>query len=148
MFRMFGENLMDRWMNDMEREFFGRKPSDHPRQSWDLMRTDVHDLGDSFQADIELPGYKKDEIQLELRDGYLTIRAGKTVDNEQNDGDTGRAIRRERYSGRMSRSFYVGASLTEEDIKARLENGILSLQFPKEDKKPQLPEKKTILIEG
>ena len=148
MFHKYNENRMDRWMNEMEREFFGRKPMGHPRQRWDLMRTDVRDLGDSYRVDIELPGFQKDEIRLEFQDGYLTIRAGKTAESERTQDHPCRVIRRERYCGRMSRSFYVGESITEEDIKARLENGVLSLTFPKEEKKTQLPEKKTILIEG
>ena len=95
---------------------------------------------------IDLPGFKKDEIKLELNDGYLTISAEKGLDKDEKDKEN-RYIRRERYAGSMSRSFYVGESLTEQDIHAKYENGILTLDVPKEDKKA-VPEKRYIAIEG
>ena len=88
------------------------------------------------------------EVQLSLENGYLNITAAKGLDKDEKDKKTGKLIRQERYAGSMSRSFYVGEDVMEEDIKAKLEHGILSLQIPKKETKPQLPEKKYIAIEG
>ena len=112
------------------------------------MKTDVREHEDGYELDIELPGFHKDEVQLTLENGYLNITAAKGVDKDETDKKSGKLIRQERYAGSLSRSFYVGEELTEEDIKAKLEHGVLSLQIPKKEKKPQLPEKKTIAIEG
>ena len=111
-------------------------------------KTDVREHDDSYEVDIELPGFHKDEVQLSLENGYLNITAAKGLDKDEKDKKTGKLIRQERYAGSMSRSFYVGEDVTEEDIKAKLEHGILSLQIPKKETKPQLPEKKYIAIEG
>ena len=112
-----------------------------------MMKTDVKETGSGLRSsDIDLPGFKKDEIKLELNDGYLTISAEKGLDKDEKDKEN-RYIRRERYAGSMSRSFYVGESLTEQDIHAKYENGILTLDVPKEDKKA-VPEKRYIAIEG
>ena len=111
-----------------------------------LMKTDVRDKDGNYELDIELPGYKKDEISLSLENGYLGVGASKTVNEEEKD-DNGKLLRQERYSGAMQRSFYVGEGIDENDVKAKFEDGVLSLSFPKE-KEPELPEKKTIAIEG
>ena len=111
-----------------------------------LMKTDVRDKDGNYELDIELPGYKKDEITIELNNGYLTVSAAKGLDKDEND-KKGKLIRQERYAGAMQRSFYVGENLTEEDIKAGFKHGVLSLQIPKKEA-PQVPEKKTIMIEG
>lgn len=110
------------------------------------MKTDVKETDQGYEVAIDLPGFKKDEIKLELNDGYLTISAEKGLDKDEKDKEN-RYIRRERYAGSMSRSFYVGESLTEQDIHAKYENGILTLDVPKEDKKA-VPEKRYIAIEG
>ena len=104
--------------------------------------------GSTNEVEIELPGFHKDEVQLSLENGYLNITAAKGLDKDEKDKKSGKLIRQERYAGSMSRSFYVGEELTEEDIKAKLEHGVLSLQIPKKEAKPQLPEKKYIAIEG
>ena len=143
---VFGENLFDEWFNfpdfrDMdrtERKLYG-KHADR------LMKTDVHEHDDHYEVDIDLPGFSKDEINLELKEGYLTISAAKGVDKDKTDRK-GKIIRQERYAGAMQRSFYVGEHLTEEDIKASFKNGVLSLDVAKKDQ-PKLPEKKTITIE-
>lgn len=108
-----------------------------------LMRTDVKKTDRGYELDIDLPGYKKDQIQAELLDGYLNITATKN-DEKEETGKDGSYIRRERYSGRMSRSFYVGDTLTQEDIEAKYEDGILSLVIP--EKKPAEPVKKLVHI--
>ena len=108
------------------------------------MRTDVKDLGDAYQLEMELPGYKKDEIHAELHEGYLTIAAKKQ--EEKQEESNGRYIRRERYTGECRRSFFVGKSITEEDVQAAFEDGVLKLTVLKEEKKPKVEEKKYINI--
>ena len=137
---IFGENLFDDWMNfsfpDIDKELYGK----HAKN---MMKTDVKETENGYEVAIDLPGFKKDEIQLELKDGYLTISAAKGLDKDEKD----KYIRRERYAGSMSRSFYVGESITEDKIHAKYENGILLLDVPKEEKKA-VPEKRYISIEG
>ncbi len=111
-----------------------------------VMRTDVHEHDDSFEVDIDLPGFKKDEINLNLENGYLSVSASKGLDEEEKN-KKGKVIRQERYTGSMQRSFYVGEQITEEDIKAKFEDGVLKLVVPKKDAKA-VPEKKCIMIEG
>ena len=143
---VFGENLFDEWFNfpdfrdvdRTERKLYG-KHADR------LMKTDVHEHDDHYEVDIDLPGFSKDEINLELKEGYLTVSAAKGVDKDNTDRK-GKIIRQERYAGAMQRSFYVGEHLTEEDIKASFKNGVLSLDVAKKDQ-PKLPQKKTITIE-
>ena len=144
---IFRENLFDDWFNfpdfsDLdrtERKLYGR----HADR---LMKTDVHEQEDHYEVDIDLPGFAKDEIKIELNNGYLTVSAAKGLDKDQND-KKGKLIRQERYAGAMQRSFYVGEELTEEDVKASFKHGVLSLCLPKKEAKA-VPEKKTIMIEG
>ena len=112
-----------------------------------VMKTDVRENQDSFDIDIDLPGYKKDDVKAELKDGYMTITAEKNDSNEEKD-KKGNYIRRERFYGTCSRSFYVGDDVTEEDIKAKFEDGILKINVPKKEKKEEIPQKKYICIEG
>ena len=139
---IFGGNLFnDDWMDfsfpDIDKELYGK----HAKN---LMKTDVKEKDGNYEVAIDLPGFKKDEITAELKDGYLTISAAKGLDKDEKDKD-GKYIRRERYAGNMSRSFYVGEHLNEEDIKAKYEDGILKLSMPKEAKK-ELPKSSTIAI--
>ena len=97
---------------------------------------------------MDLPGFKKDEITAELKDGYMTISAAKGLDQDEQEKDTGRYLRRERYAGACQRTFYVGEDITEEDIKAEFKHGILTLFVPKKEAKPAVEQKKTIAIEG
>ena len=108
------------------------------------MKTDITEKDGSYMLDMELPGCKKEDIHLELKDGYLNVSAARNANKDEKDAK-GNLVRQERYSGTFSRSFYVGDKLSEEDIKAGYENGELKITFPKEVKK--LPEKKTITIE-
>ena len=143
---VFGENLFDEWFNfpdfrdvdRTERKLYG-KHADR------LMKTDVHEHDDHYEVDIDLPGFSKDEINLELKEGYLTVSAAKGVDKDKTDRK-GKIIRQERNAGAMQLSFYVGEHLTEEDSKASFKNGVLSLDVAKKDQ-PKLPDKKTITIE-
>ena len=111
-----------------------------------MMKTDIREHDDKYEIDIDLPGFTKDEIGVELEDGYLTITAQKSL-NKDEEKKQGRYIRRERYAGSMQRSFYVGDALTQEDIKAKYEHGILKLSVPKKEAKA-VETKKTIAIEG
>ena len=149
---VFGENLVDVF-DDFDRNFFrGFGNIDHTlygKHAQNLMKTDVKETEDGYEVDVDLPGFKKDEISLELNNGYLTISTEKSLekDKENKENKKGKMLRQERYSGVMQRSFFVGEHLTEEDIKASYENGVLHVMIPKKEAR-KVPEKKTILIEG
>ena len=110
-----------------------------------LMKTDIKEKKDKYLIDIDLPGYEKEGIKIEIQDGYLTIHA--KVDKVEDDSEKGKYVRKERYTGECSRSFYVGDNVKEEDIKAKFRNGTLTLEIPKKEDKKELPEKKYIPIE-
>jgi len=111
-----------------------------------LMKSDVKDMGDHFELDMDLPGFKKEDVKLQLKDGVLKVSATTKTVNEEKDAN-GKYIRRERFQGTCERSFYVGENLTEEDIKARFTDGVLSVNVPKKEAKPQIEENKYIAIE-
>ena len=113
-----------------------------------LMKTDIQEHDDGYTLEMDLPGFKKEEIQIELNNGYMTISAAKGLDEDEKDKKSGKYIRRERYTGSCQRSFYVGEDVTEEDIKAQFKHGILKLFIPKKEAKPAVEEKKYIAIEG
>ena len=146
--RIFGENLFDDFMNDfafpafpnVEKKLYGK----HARN---LMKTDVKDTDTGYEVDVDLAGFKKDEIQIELEKGFLTVTAAKGLDKDEKD-EKDNYIRRERYAGSMSRSFYVGEHVTEDDIHPKYENGILSFTVPKEEAKAIEDKKHYISIEG
>ena len=143
---IFGENLFD----DLFRDDFGMFPtwSDrnplYGKHAKNMMKTDVRETEDTYELDIDLPGFKKDELNLDLKNGYLTIQATKGLDKDEKD-KKGKYIRQERYAGSMSRSFYVG-EVPMEAVKARYEDGILRISLPKQEKKA-LPKPTTIAIE-
>lgn len=145
---IFGENLFDDdWMDfPFERGFWGGRNPLYGKHAKNMMKTDIREHDDKYEIDIDLPGFKKDEIGVELEDGYLTITAQKSL-NKDEEKKQGRYIRRERYAGSMQRSFYVGDALAQEDIKAKYEHGILKLSVPKKEAKA-VETKKTIAIEG
>ena len=140
---IFGENLFDDWMDfsfpDIDKALYGK----HAKNE---MKTDVRETEDGYELDIDLPGFKKDEVTAQLDNGYLTIQASKGLDKEQKD-KKGKYIRKERYAGSMSRSFYVGDAITEEDVLAKYEDGILKLSVPKKEAKA-VEQTKHIAIEG
>lgn len=111
-----------------------------------MMRTDIRDLGEEYQLDIELPGYSKDEVSAELKEGYLTIKA-KHEQQLDKDHATGKFIRRERYIGECKRSFFIGKNIKQEDVKAKFKDGILVVAFPKNELKKEVEENKYIMIE-
>ncbi len=145
---IFGENLFDDdWMNfPFDRDFWGKKNPLYGKNAKNMMKTDIREHDNGYEVDVDLPGFKKDEISLELENGYLTVSAAKGLDKDEKD-KKGKYIRRERYAGAMQRSFYVGDTLTQEDIKAKYDNGILSISIPKKDAQA-VETKKTIAIEG
>ncbi len=113
-----------------------------------LMKTDIQEHDDGYTLEMDLPGFKKEEIQIELNNGYMTISAAKGLDEDTKDKKSGKYIRRERYTGSCQRSFYVGEDVTEEDIKAEFKHGILKLFVPKKEAKPAVEQKKYVSIEG
>lgn len=144
---IFGENLFDDWMDfPFERDFFNGRSPLYGKNAKNIMKTDIRETEGGYELDIDLPGFKKDEVSAELKNGYLTISASKGLDKDEKDKE-GKYIRRERYSGSCSRSFYVGEQIGQEDIKARFEDGILRIAFPKQDQK-QVEENRYIAIEG
>lgn len=131
---LLGESLFDRFFDDsLEKEFFGTHNPLYGKHAKNLMKTDVKDVNDHYEVAVDLPGFQKDEVNVELENGYLTISAAKGLDKDQKD-DEGHYIRQERYSGSCSRSFYVG-DIQPEDIHAKYEDGILKLTLPKADQK-------------
>ena len=141
---IFGGNLFnDDWMDfgfpEVDKALYGKHANN-------VMKTDVKETDTGYEVDIDLPGFKKDEINAQLDNGYLTISAAKGLDKDEKD-KKGKYIRKERYAGAMSRSFYVGEGVTQEDIKAKYEDGILRLSVPKKEAKA-VENKKYIAIEG
>ena len=141
---IFGENLFDDFFDDnfgMYPMWNGRNPL-YGKHAKNLMKSDVRETEDAYELDIDLPGFKKDEINLKLEQGYLTISAAKGLDKDDEDKN-GRYIRRERYTGACSRSFYVGTQLKPEDISAKFEDGILKIHLPKAA--PRLPQQPNLI---
>lgn len=144
---IFGENLFDDWMDfPFENNFWGKKNPLYGKNTNNMMKTDVRETDNTYELDIDLPGFKKEQINAQLKDGYLTISAAKGLDKDKQD-DKGNFIRRERYAGSMTRSFYVGTQITQEEIHAKYEDGILKLSIPKKDAKA-VENKGFIAIEG
>ncbi len=144
---IFGENLFDDLFGDgfgMLPVAGGRDPL-YGKHAKNLMKTDVRETDTSYELDIDLPGFKKEEVSVELKDGYLSISAAKSLDKDETDKQ-GRYIRQERYAGACSRSFYVGEGVKPEDVSARFEDGILKLSMPKQTQ-PQLPKSTAITIQ-
>ena len=141
---IFGESLFDDFMDDFAFPNIGKKL--YGKHEAAIMKTDVKEKDNAYEVDVDLPGFKKDDIQMELENGYLTIRAAKGLDKDTKN-EEGKYIRRERYSGNVSRSFYVGEKVKREDIHPKFENGILSFTLPK-DKKAVEEKSNCIAIEG
>ena len=142
---IFGENLFDDFFNDFARP--SRMLTGYGTPTNNMMRTDIKETANGYELDIDLPGYDKKDVQAELKDGYLTISAATKKNNDTKD-ENGKYIRRERYYGSCSRSFYIGENITQEEIKAKFENGILKLSVPKKEAKPAVEKSQYIAIEG
>ena len=149
---IFGENLFDdfftgfpfyddRDMQNVEKKLYGKRADR-------VMKTDIKELDDGYELEIDLPGFTKDEVKASLENGYLTISAAKGLDKDEKEKKTGRYIRQERYAGACSRSFYVGDAVTQEDIKGEFKHGILKMFVPKKEAKPAVEENNYIAIEG
>ncbi len=142
---IFSENMFDDFFGDpFDREFFGARNPLYGKHAKNMMKTDIHEKENSYELAVELPGFKKDEINVDVSDGYLTIKAAKGLDKDEND-KKGRVIRQERYAGVCSRSFYIG-DVKPEDVKAKYESGVLTLEVPKAEAK-KLPSSSSIAIE-
>ena len=143
---IYGENMFDDFFDN---SFFGGHSPLFGKHERNLMKTDIHETDDAkaYRFAVELPGFQKDEIHVDVKDGYLTVSAQKGLDKDEED-KKGRVLRQERYAGACSRSFYVGEGVTEEDIKAEFKHGILTLVVPKKEAKPAVEQKKYIAIEG
>ncbi len=146
---LFTRNVFDDWfddfglekeMRDLNRKIYGRRASRE-------MLTDIREHEDHYDLEIDLPGFKKEDLNVELNNGYLTVTANKGHDQEEKNKE-GKIIRQERFSGTLSRSFYVGEEITNEEIKAKYEGGVLTVSLPKKDQTKQIENKSQILIEG
>lgn len=143
---IFGENLFDDFWGFPTHELANIDKKLYGKNAQHMMKTDVHETDETYELEMDLPGFKKDQINVKLEDGYMTISASKGHDTEKKDKH-GKIIRQERYSGAMQRSFYVGDQVKVEDVKAKFEDGVLRLCIPKKELKP-LPGNNTIAIEG
>lgn len=145
---IFGESLFDDFMDfPFEREFFSRRNPLYGKHEKNMMKTDIKQTDAGYEMDIDLPGFKKEDVTAKLENGYLTISASKGVDKDEKN-DEGVYIRRERYVGQCSRSFYVGEDVKQEEIKAKFEDGILKVFIPKTEPKQLAKEQNYIAIEG
>lgn len=144
---IFRDNLFDDMFDfdDFDKEFNRMMRPLYGKHAQNMMKTDVRETDNSYEMDIDLPGFKKDEIKVELDNGYLSISAAKGLDKDEEKKD-GKYIRRERYAGSMNRTFYVGSQLTQQDIQAKFEDGILKISVPKKDVQ-QIEQNKYIAIE-
>ena len=143
---LFGEDLFDDFWGFPTHELANIDKRLYGKHARHMMETDVHETDTDYELLMNLPGFKKDQINVKLEDGYMTISASKDHDQEKKDRH-GKIIRQERYQGAMQRSFYVGEAVKKEDVKAKFEDGVLRLCIPKRELKA-LPENNTIAIEG
>ncbi len=140
-------NLLSTLMTDPFDAFFDAASMPVQKMAPTLMRTDIKETDGGYELTIDLPGFKKDDVQAELKDGYLSISAQTQTETEDKD-EKGTFVRKERFSGKCSRTFYVGEDVEEDDIRAKFEDGVLKVAVPKKQEQPKLEEKKTIAIEG
>ena len=142
---MFGDFFTDPWFDDKEFKDMQKKLYGHRAKN--VMSTDVKEVENGYELEMDLPGFRKDEIKASVENGYLTISAARGLDEDEKDKKSGKYIRRERYAGACERSFYVGEGISQDDIKASFQHGILKLFIPKEPEK-SVEEKKYVAIEG
>ena len=145
---IFGENLFDDdWMNfPFNDEFWGKKNPLYGKHAQNMMKTDIRETDGSYELDVDLPGFKKDEIKVQLKDGYLTVTATAKKAEENTSDKKEKYVQKERFHATCNRSFYVGDNMKQEDIKAKFENGVLTLQVPKKEEIPEEQTKKFITI--
>ena len=144
---IFNENLFDNFFDDdfMMPSMFGKNDPLYGKHAKNAMKTDVRETDNSYELDIDLPGFKKEDVSLKLDNGYLTISASKGLEKDEKEKKDGKYIRRERYEGQCSRSFYVGESVQAKDVNAKFEDGILKVSVPKAA--PQVEGNNVIAIE-
>ena len=142
---MFGDFFTDPWFD--EKEFKDMQKKLYGHRAKNVMSTDVKEVENGYELEMDLAGFKKDEIKASVENGYLTISAARGLDEDEKDKKSGKYIRRERYAGACERSFYVGEGISQDDIKASFQHGILKLFIPKEPEK-SVEEKKYVAIEG
>ncbi|MDE6129263.1 MAG: Hsp20/alpha crystallin family protein [Lachnospiraceae bacterium] len=144
---IFGKDLFNEMMNtSFEDDFFGNRSLLYGNQTKSFMKTDIKEVESGYELSIDLPGFQKEDISAQLENGYLTVTASQNTSKEEKDED-GRYIRRERYTGNCTRSFYVGEGIAQEDIHAKYKDGILRLTVPKKDAE-KIEAQKYIAIEG
>ena len=149
---IFGEDLFDNFMNDFS--FYNDAPFENVEKKLyghhakNVMKTDIKEMDEGYELEIDLPGFTKDEVKVSLDNGYMTVSAAKGLDKDEQEKKSGKYIRRERYAGACERSFYVGDEITEEDVKGEFKHGMLKLFIPKKEAKPAVEQKKYISIEG
>ena len=143
---IFGESLFDNMFPFDEKFFTEKKDPLYGKNVSRLMKTDVRETEKTYELDIDLPGFKKEDVKIQLKNGYLNIQATREEKKDEKD-DKGKYVRRERYTGTCNRSFYVGSSIKHEDIHAKYENAILHVTFPKEETKKEAEEKKFVSID-
>ncbi len=149
---VFGDNYLDDFFDFFpfvdDKDFRNTEKKLYGKNAGHIMKTDVKEMDDAFELEMDLPGFDKDEIKISLEDGYMTVNAVKGLDQDEKEKKSGKYIRRERYVGSCSRSFYVGENITEEDIKAEFKHGILKLTVPKKNPEKEIKEKKYVAIAG
>ena len=145
MFNLFDDFFTPFYYDDKDEKKAEKKL--YGRRAQNLLKTDIKEKPEGYELIVDVPGFKKDEVTAELNDGYITISAAKGLDKDEKDKKTGKYIRKERYAGSMSRSFYVGEGITQDEISAKYENGILQLKIPKKTDKA-VAGKNYIAIEG
>ena len=149
---IFGGNYFDDFFDLFpyvdDKDFRNTEKKLYGKNAGHIMKTDVKEKDDCFELEMDLPGFDKSEIQISLDDGYMTVNAIKGLDKDEKEKESGKYIRRERYVGSCSRTFYVGENITEEDIKAEFKHGILKLVVPKKDPQKEVKEKKYVAIQG
>ena len=149
---IFGEDLFDDFMNDFpfynDRDMKKLEKKLYGHHAKNMMKTDIKESDTDYELEMDLPGFKKEEVQVSLENGYLTISAVKGMDQNEQEKETGKYIRRERYSGSCERSFYVGEDITKDDIKGEFKHGILKMNVSKKEAKPTVEANKYITIEG
>ena len=151
---IFGENMFDDFFNDFnfpvynDRAGQGLEKKLYGRHSKNLMKTDIKETDSAYELVMDLPGFTKDEVKVSLENGYLTISAAKGLDEDEQNKESGRYIRKERYAGACERSFYVGENVEQSDLRAQFQHGILKITVPKKEAKPQVEQSKYVQIEG
>ena len=151
-FDLFDHFYQDPWFGGFnDREFRNVEKQLYGHRAKNVMNTDIKESDTGYELEIDLPGFRKEEVTVELQDGYLPVSAAKGLDKNEAESEEaakkGNYIRRERYSGACQRSFYVGENITQQDIKASFRHGILTLNVPKKEAEA-VPAKRYITIEG